>query len=131
MFGLSTQAKRKSEDRGRYDLGILCAGLGLAALGVIMVASSSISIADGQHIGPFYFLIRHLMFLLCGMVCAYVVMRTELSFLERNSFLLLLIAVILLLLVFVPGIGMRINGARRWIRLGFAGFQSVEAVKLS
>jgi cell division protein FtsW (lipid II flippase) len=40
------------------------------------------------------------------------------------------LAIILLLLVFVPGLGLRVNGARRWIRLGFAGFQSVEAVKL-
>ena len=57
-------------------------------------------------------------------------MRTELAWFERNAFSLLLFAIILLLLVFVPGLGMRINGARRWIRLGFVGFQSVEAVKL-
>ncbi len=130
MFGLTIQAKRKPEGAGRYDIGILCAALGLASLGVIMVASSSIAIADGQHIGPFYFLVRHLVFLGLGMALAAVAMRFELKWLERHSFLLLLAAVMLLLLVFVPGIGMRINGARRWIRLGFAGFQSVEAVKL-
>ncbi len=57
-------------------------------------------------------------------------MRTELEWFERNAFFLLLVAVLLLLLVFVPGLGKRINGARRWITLGISNFQSVEAVKL-
>jgi cell division protein FtsW len=56
--------------------------------------------------------------------------RIELSWLERNALPLLLCGAGLLLLVFVPFIGVRINGARRWIRLGVIGFQSVEAVKL-
>ncbi|MEP6483593.1 MAG: putative lipid II flippase FtsW [Rudaea sp.] len=130
MFGFNTQAKRIDETKGRYDLGLILAACGLAALGVIMVASSSIAIADGQHVGPFYYLIRHSVFLSLGIALCIVMMRTELSWFERNAFSLLLFAIILLLLVFVPGLGMRINGARRWIRLGFVGFQSVEAVKL-
>lgn len=125
-----SQATRRSELRGRYDLSLLLAGLGLAALGIVMVASSSIPIADGQHVGPFYYLQRHLTFLGGGLVLALVAMRTELARLERQSFLLLLLAIVLLLLVFVPGLGMRINGARRWINLGISGFQSVEAAKL-
>jgi cell division protein FtsW len=130
MFGFNIQAKRLDETKGRYDLGLILAACGLAALGVIMVASSSIAIADGQHVGSFYYLIRHLVFLTLGVALCGVMMRTELSWFERNAFSLLLFSIILLLLVFVPGLGMRINGARRWIRLGFVGFQSVEAVKL-
>ncbi len=130
MFGFNTQAKRIDETKGRYDMGLILAACGLASLGVIMVASSSIAIADGQHVGSFYYLIRHLVFLALGVSLCIVMMRTELAWFERNAFSLLLFAIILLLLVFVPGLGMRINGARRWIRLGFVGFQSVEAVKL-
>ncbi|HEX4481864.1 MAG TPA: putative lipid II flippase FtsW [Rudaea sp.] len=130
MFGFNTQAKRIDETKGRYDMGLIIAACGLAALGVIMVGSSSIAIADGQHVGPFYYLIRHAIFLSLGIALCIVMMRTELAWFERNAFSLLLFAIILLLLVFVPGLGMRINGARRWIRLGFIGFQSVEAVKL-
>jgi cell division protein FtsW len=130
MFGFNAQAKRLDETKGHYDLGLILAACGLAALGVIMVASSSIAIADGQHVGSFYYLIRHLVFLTLGVALCGVMMRTELSWFERNAFSLLLFSIILLLLVFVPGLGMRINGARRWIRLGFVGFQSVEAVKL-
>src|SRR5690606_4160239 len=93
-------------------------------------ASSSISIADNQHLGPFHYLVRHLVFLALGISLACVVARTELARIEKHAFLLLMVAFILLLLVFVPGIGMRINGARRWIHLGISGFQSVEMVKL-
>jgi cell division protein FtsW len=130
MFGFNKQAQRIDETKGRYDMGLILAACGLAGLGVIMVSSSSIAIADGQHVGSFYYLIRHLIFLTLGVSLCIVMMRTELAWFERNAFSLLLFAIILLLLVFVPGLGMRINGARRWIRLGFVGFQSVEAVKL-
>lgn len=129
MFGFA-QATRVEEGQGRYDLGLILAALALASLGVIMVASSSIAIADGQHVGPFYYLIRHAVFLALGVTFCGVMMRVELAWFDRNAFVLLLFAVILLLLVFVPGLGMRINGARRWIRLGIVGFQSAEAVKL-
>jgi cell division protein FtsW len=124
------QARRRDELPGQFDLGLLVAAGALASLGVIMVASSSIAIADGQHVGPFYYLTRHVVFLALGIALGIAATRIELEWFERNAFVLLLLAIILLLLVFVPGLGLRINGARRWIRLGIAGFQSVEAVKL-
>jgi cell division protein FtsW len=126
----TTQAMRRSELPGRYDRGVLLAAFALASLGVVMVASSSIPIADGQHVGAFHYLVRHLVFLALGGGLAIIATRTELETIERNSFLLLMIAFVLLLLVYVPGLGMRINGARRWIHLGISGFQPVEAVKL-
>jgi cell division protein FtsW len=130
MFGLTAQAQRVDENVGRYDIGILVAAAALATFGVIMVASSSIAVAENQHLGPFYFLLRHLVFLTLGIVGANFVARIELEWFERNAFVLLLMSVFLLLLVFVPGLGVRINGARRWIRMGIGTFQSVEAVKL-
>ncbi len=129
MFGFD-QAKRRDGRRGRYDFGLIVAAVAIASIGIIMVASSSIAVAEGQHVGPFYYLFRHLIFLGLGVTLCAIMMRIELSWLERNAFTLLLFAVILLLLVFVPGLGLRINGARRWVRLGIAGFQSVEAAKL-
>jgi len=121
------QAKRIDETLGKYDIGLIVLAGALAAFGLIMVASSSIAISPG---GPFYYAIRHAVFLALGLGIAFIVMRTELEWFERNAFLLLLFAVLLLLLVFVPGLGVKINGARRWIRLGISNFQSVEAVKL-
>lgn len=132
MFGMSTstQATRRSAPQGRYDPGVVLSAIALASLGLIMVASSSISIADSQQVGPFFYLIRHVVFLALGISLACLVARIELARIEKHAVFLLLVAIILLLLVFVPGIGMRINGARRWIHLGISGFQSVEMVKL-
>ena len=126
----NTQATRRQEGQGRYDLGIVLAAVALASLGTIMVASSSIAVADNQQVGPFHYLFRHLVFLGLGTALALVAARTELSFIERHAPKLLLFGFFLLLLVFLPGIGYRVNGARRWIHLGISGFQSVEAVKL-
>lgn len=129
-FNGESQATRRSEPVGRYDLSLILAAMALASLGAVMVASSSIAIAEGLHVGPFYFLWRHLIFLGLGLGACVVMTRIELAWLERNAMPLLLAGIVLLLLVFVPLIGIRVNGARRWVRLGFVGFQSVEAVKL-
>lgn len=129
-YNAETQATRRSEVKGQYDLGLILAALALASLGVVMVASSSIAIADGQHIGQFYYVTRHLVFLALGFAACVVAARTELGWLERHAGVLLLLGIVLLLLVFVPIIGVRVNGARRWVRLGILGFQSVEAVKI-
>jgi len=107
-----SQATRRSELPGRYDRGLLLAALGLVGLGVVMVASSSIPVADNQHIGPFYYVTRHLIFLLLGLGLAIAAMRLELETVERHSGIVLLAGFALLLSVFVPGVGMRINGAR-------------------
>ena len=127
-----SQATRTYGPRGRYDPWLLLAITGLAAFGIVMVASSSIAVADGQHIGEFHYLTRHVVFLaLGGAIAAWVALRVELNTLERYSGRLMLFAIALLLLVFVPHIGMRVNGAHRWINLGISGFQPVEFAKLA
>ena len=124
------QALRLDEIEGRYDRVIFGVAAALAALGLVMVASSSIAIAEGLNVGPFYFVTRHLVFLAGGIALGLVLARCELKDLERNSHLILLAAFVLLLLVFVPGLGKTVNGARRWLNLGISSFQAVEAVKL-
>jgi cell division protein FtsW len=126
----TTQAKRRHGPRGSFDLLLLVALVALASIGVVMVASSSISVADSQHLGAFYYLKRHLVFLGLGLLAAGVAMRTEMKLLEKFAFPLLALAFVLLVAVFVPHLGMRINGARRWLNLLVTSFQPVEAVKL-
>jgi len=75
MTDLSAQARRRHELPGQYDLGIMLAAGALASLGVIMVASSSIAVADGHHVGPFYYLTRHLVFLGLGVGLAILMTR--------------------------------------------------------
>ncbi len=130
MSESARQATRLDAIGGHFDpwlLGISCA---LACLGVVMVGSASIGVADGHDVGPFYFLARHVVFLAIGIAMAGWVMRTELKTIEQHNQWLLLVCFVLLIAVFVPGIGRSVNGARRWLNLGFSNFQAVEAVKL-
>jgi cell division protein FtsW len=120
------QATRLEAIGGRFDPWLLGAMLALASLGVVMVASASIY----QHGNPFYYLVRHGMFLVAGAGLAWWVMRTELKSIEARNHLLLLGCLVLLLLVFVPGLGVSVKGAHRWINLGVSNFQVVEAVKV-
>ena len=130
MSETARQATRLDAIGGHFDpwlLGISCA---LACLGVVMVGSASIGVADGHDVGPFYFLTRHAVFLAVGVALALWVMRTELKTIEQHNQWLLLVCFVLLIAVFVPGIGRSVNGARRWLNLGVSNFQAVEAVKL-
>ena len=120
------QATRLDAIGGRFDPWLLGAMLALASLGVVMVASASIY----QHGNPFYYLIRHGMFLVAGAGLAWWVTRTELKSIEARNHLLLLGCVVLLLMVFVPGLGVSVKGAHRWINLGVSNFQVVEVVKV-
>ncbi|HEU0154276.1 MAG TPA: putative lipid II flippase FtsW [Arenimonas sp.] len=126
----SRQATRLDAITGRYDPVLLLLTLALVGLGVVMVASSSIAIAEGLSVGPFHFLIRHLVFLCVGGGLAWTLMRIELKIVEKYSHLLLALCFVMLLLVFLPGIGHTVNGAQRWLNLGVSKFQAVEAVKL-
>ncbi len=130
MFFDTTQATRREGPRGHFDAWLLVGLIGLAGIGVVMITSSSIAVADSQHMGAFYFLKRHLVFLLLGVAGAAVVMRSELKLFESRALPLLLLALALLLAVFVPHLGLRINGARRWLNFLVTTFQPVEAVKL-
>lgn len=126
----ASQARRRQGPRGHYDMLLMVAAILLVSVGLVMIASSSIAVADGANKGAFYFLKRHTLFISLGFLCAVVAARTELKTLEKHSFLLMLLAVIMLLAVFLPVFGMRINGARRWLNLFVTSFQPVEAVKL-
>ena len=128
-FDTQRQATRVDDIGGRFDPWLLGCSIALACLGVVMVGSAAVAGA-GMDVGPWYFLTRHLLFLAGGLVLAGLLMRTELKFIEQRNQLLLLACVVLLMLVFVPGIGHTVNGARRWINLGISNFQVVEAVKL-
>ena len=124
------QATRLDAIEGRFDPWLLGVSIALACFGVVMVGSSSIAIGEGLHVGPFYFLEKHVMFLAGGIALAVLAMRTELKLVEKYNRILLLACFALLLLVFVPGLGVRVNGARRWVNLLVLRFQVVEAVKV-
>lgn len=124
------QAQRLDAITGEVDRVLLALVIAIASLGVVMVASASIAVAEGLGYGPYHYLVRHVVYLGLGLVLAGVAMRTELKFVEQHAQLLLPLCALLLLAVFMPGVGHSVNGAQRWVSIGIGQFQMVEAVKL-
>lgn len=127
----SRQATRFDAIQGRFDPWLLGCMVALAAIGLVMVASSSLAIAESRDLSPFYYFNRHVMFLVVGVAMAAAIMKhVEIRSLEKYSRLLPIIGILVLLLVLVPGLGHTVKGARRWVSLGPIGFQPAEAVKV-
>ncbi len=114
----------------RVDYWLLSSVIGLATLGLVMVASASITFADRELGFPFYFALRQLVYIACGVLAGLLVFRLRLVLLERLGMLLLLMSFVLLLLVLVPGVGVEVNGAARWINAGLFRLQVSEPAKL-
>ena len=112
------------------DYWLLVPVLLLMAIGVIMVGSSSIAVAESQGMAMGHYLVRHLAYLVLGLTLAAFFRLVPVKVLEQFSQLLFPLSVLALLLVFIPGLGHTVNGATRWVRLGFMQFQVVEAVKV-
>lgn len=112
------------------DPWILLPSLMLAALGLVMVGSASVAVAEELGMSSSYYLWRHAMYLGLGAILAASFRIIPISFLERTCRPMMLLAALSLLLVFIPGLGHTVNGSSRWIRLGVLNFQVVEAVKL-
>lgn len=114
-----------------YDRYLFFATAGLLALGLLMVASTSIVISQRQFGTPFHFLLRHAAYLFLGIGLAYGVFRVKLAALQKLGPVLLLISLVLLGLVLVHGIGREVNGSMRWLGFGPLGLQVSEFAKLA
>jgi cell division protein FtsW len=111
---------------------LLTATLCLLAGGAVMVysASSARTLLQGDGDGTAY-LIKYLVYGGVGLVLMQVIARQGLASIHRFTPYLLLIAFVLLLLVLVPGFGVKINGARRWLGVGPLQFQPAEIMKIA
>lgn len=115
----------------KIDLPLLLSAFALLGLGLIMVASSSISIAERELADPFYFFNRQLTNAVIGVMTAFIVFKIPLGFLQKTGPVLILVSMILLLFVLVPGLGREVNGSIRWLNLGFMSLQVSEFAKLA
>jgi len=112
------------------DYQLLFVVICLAMLGLVMVGSSSVSTADQLTGNPLYYFWRQLAYLLIGFSALYVVYRIPLKFWSQSGLYLIFFSLILLTLVFIPGIGKQVNGSTRWVNLGLFSIQVSEFVKL-
>jgi cell division protein FtsW len=102
----------------------------LLLLGLVMVASASIGIAEKETGNAFHYFQRQVLYVLAGGVAASLGLMVPTRLWEKYSIFLLCGAFVLLLLVLVPGLGHSVNGAQRWIRLGFMNFQVSELARV-
>ena len=114
----------------KVDAWLLVPVLLLVAAGLVMVGSASIAVAESHGVATYYYLLRHLIYVLLGLGLATFFRSVPIDLLQRISRPMMALSVLLLLLVFIPGIGHTVNGSARWITLGVANFQVVEAVKI-
>ena len=103
----------------------------LIAIGLVMIYSSSAIYAMQEMGDPAYFLNRHIMFLVLGIIPTIFVMTFDYRDLRKIVKPLLVITIILLVFVLIPGIGKSTYGARRWFRIGPINFQPSELAKLT
>jgi cell division protein FtsW len=111
---------------------LLTATLCLLAGGAVMVysASSARTLLEGQGDGTAY-LVKYLLYGTVGFVALQIASRMKLDAVRRLTPALLGFSFLLLVLVKIPGIGVEINGARRWIGAGPLQFQPSELMKLA
>jgi cell division protein FtsW len=113
-----------------YDRITLLLYLTLVCIGLVMVASASIGIADQQTDDPFYFAKRQFLRILLSVALLWIACKIPLEFLKNNGMILMLGSIILLACVLIPGLGHTVNGSTRWFNFGFFTFQVSEVAKL-
>jgi cell division protein FtsW len=111
---------------------LLTATFCLLAGGAVMVysASSARTLLEGQGDGTMY-LVKYLVYGGVGLIAMHLISRHGLVPARRYTPLILFVAAVLLVLVLIPGFGLRINGARRWLGAGPLTFQPSEIMKLA
>jgi cell division protein FtsW len=101
----------------------------LLCIGVVMVYSSSAVFSYERYHSTTFFLKRHLLHFLIGIVLTAFVMSLDLHAVRRWAKPLFAASLLLLVLLFIPHFGKEVGGARRWLKLGIFGFQPSELVK--
>ncbi|MDH5423647.1 MAG: putative lipid II flippase FtsW [Gammaproteobacteria bacterium] len=114
----------------QLDMKLLCVALLILCIGLVMVESASITTADRTLESPFYYLKRQLISACIGLGAAYFITKIRLLYWEKSGLLLLGMAMILLLVVLIPGVGKTVNGSMRWIPVGLFNLQVSEVAKL-
>lgn len=106
-------------------------GLSLIAVGLVAIASASIEYGDWHFDNPWYHTTRHSIYLALAGVLAAVAYRVPMNVWQQTSLLWLLLAVALLTLVLIPGIGRNVNGSQRWLPVGPITLQPSEFAKFA
>ena len=117
-----------------YDRALVWVVTVLLGVGLVMVYSASIAIAEGSRgtgHQPMYYLLRHGAYIALSVAMALAVFQIPSRAWQRAAPYLFLLGLGLLVLVLVPGVGREVNGSRRWLSLYFVNLQASELMKLA
>ena len=135
MYHLKKQSplKNKLYEKGgifrKYDAWLLIIIIFLLSIGLVMVASTSITVADREFNDPLYYFWRQSAAVSIGAILSLIILRIPMQFWQAASVPLLIIGLLLLIIVLIPGIGKSVNGSFRWIKIGSISLQASEPVK--
>ena len=121
----------RPKDILRLDPIFVATVMAVLILGLVMVASASTFTSNDNFGYPSYYLTRQLLYLVIGLVFGAFLLNVPTEQLKEHSILLMLLALVLLILVLIPGIGKSVNGSQRWISLGVFNLQPSEAAKVA
>ena len=117
------------DNRGLDSLFLACV-TSLIIIGLVMVTSSTVDFAATKFSNPLFFFKKQLIFIILGILILYVITHIKTDFYYDYGQYFLLLSLIISLLVHIPGLGVTINGATRWIDLGFFTLQVSEVSRL-
>ena len=114
------------------DQALIWSVLLLLSLGLVMVYSASIAIAEAKYgvDSAGHYLLRHGAYLTIGLLSGFIVFRIPMHLWQKYATHLFLLSILLLILVLIPGIGREVNGSQRWISLFVVNLQPSEFTKL-
>jgi cell division protein FtsW len=118
----------------KLDMTLIWVVFALLTIGLVMVYSASIAMPDNPRFANLtstYFVYRHALFIVLACLVSVVAFQFPLAFWERIAPWLFVVSLLLLIAVLIPNVGRVVNGARRWIPLGFISFQPSEFVKFA
>lgn len=123
--------KKIKTSPSRPDLLLLALVLGLLVFGMVMVYDASVVSATRDFGDKYYFVKDQIQWALVGLVGLFVAMKLDYHFYRRVAVPIFFLTLLLLVLVFIPGIGINAYGANRWIDFKFFIVQPAEVMKLA
>ena len=114
-----------------FDRWLLLSFISLLAIGVVMVTSASMPIAERLKLSTFYFAYHQFFYVCLGLIGFVIISHMSTEYIQKYSIYFLMVSLVLLGILFIPGITRTINGSIRWLFLGFCSVQPSEIVKIS
>ncbi len=120
-----------TDKRNKIDLPLLVITVALVGFGILMVYSASSYGAEITYGNKYYYMFKQMIGAVLGFMAMFALTFIDYNFLRKIRYIILAVSYVLLVLVFIPGVGVENYGARRWINLPFFTLQASEISKFA